>query len=325
MIRFIFRTDVHVADRNPASWKGDYRAEILDSLVQIGQLSQDHQALAVLDGGDFFHVKAASRTSHGLVSDILRIHRDHYKGCISYCVEGNHDIVGNNLETVETQPLGVLYNTPSFKLLREEVFQNDGLQVRVVGFPYSPSRNLREIQAVRKQPGDDYLVAVVHALAGEDPPAHVEEFYGEPVFRYSSLIYEGGPDVFCFGHWHKDQGVVCLEGRYFVNQGAVSRGSLTKDNLTRTPQVALLEFSSGGVTVQTIPLKVSSPEEVYDLERKERQETETLAINQFINQLEQSLTVTSDEDIEEGIRRDIALAPEVRLRALSYLETVRLT
>lgn len=322
-MRFVFRTDVHAADKNPVSWKGDYRSEILSSLRQIGQLAQAHQAVAVLDGGDFFHVKAASRTSYGLVVEILKLHRDYYKDIVTYEVEGNHDIMGNNLETVSSQPLGVLYSTPSFRLLRDEVFQKDDLRVRVVGFPYDPTRTLRDIQAVRKQPGDTYLVAVIHALAGEDPPAHVEEFYGEPVFRYDSLIYEGGPDVVCFGHWHKDQGVTCLEGHYFVNQGAVSRGALSKDNLTRVPQVALLEFSLEGIRVQAIPLEVAAPEEVYDLERKERQETESLVISQFIDQLEQGLAVTADEDIEGTIRSNPSLAPEVQNRAINYLEIAR--
>jgi DNA repair exonuclease SbcCD nuclease subunit len=321
-ISFLFRTDVHVADKNPISWKGDYRSEILDDLVQIGQLADLHQVEAVLDGGDFFHVKTAVRTSHGLVIDVLKIHRDHYKKSV-YGIEGNHDIFGNNLETIDSQPLGVLYNTLAFRNLRNEVFEKDGLRIRVVGFPYSPTRTLREIQAVRKQPGDDYMVAVIHALAGKDPPAHVEEFYGEPVFRYDSLIYEGGPDVFCFGHWHKDQGVVCLEGRHFVNQGAVSRGSLTQDNLSRVPQVALLEFTPEGIGIKTIPLKVAAPEEVYDLERKGRQEKVSLVISQFIDQLQQGLVVDSDQDIEDSIRNIPNVAPDVQARALAYLETAR--
>lgn len=321
-LSFLFRTDVHAADKNPVSWKGDYRSEILDSLVQIGQLAELHQVTAVLDGGDFFHVKTAVRTSHGLIVDILKIHRDYYKQNV-YGIEGNHDIFGNNLETIDSQPLGVLYNTLAFRNLRNEVFEKDGLRVRVVGFPYSPTRTLREIQAVRKQPGDDYMVAVIHALAGKDPPAHVEEFYGEPVFRYDSLIYEGGPDVFLLGHWHKDQGVVCLEGHYFVNQGAVSRGSLTRDNLSRVPQVALLEFNPEGIRVETIPLTVAAAEEVYDLERKERQEKVSLEINQFVDQLQQGLAVDPDQDIEDSIRNIPNVAPDVQARALAYLETAR--
>ena len=320
-ISFLFRTDVHAADKNPVSWKGDYRSEILNSLIQIGQIAKDRQVTAVLDGGDFFHVKVAVRTSHGLIIDILKIHRDFYGDV--YGIEGNHDIVGNNLETIDSQPLGVLYNTQFFKPLRNEVFENNGLRVRVVGFPYSPTRSLKEIQALRKQPGDDYMVAVIHALAGEDPPSHIEEFYGEPVFRYDSLIYEGGPDVLMFGHWHKDQGVVCLEGRHFVNLGAVSRGSLNKDNLGRIPKVALVEFTPEGINIEAIPLKVAAAEEVYDLERKDRQEKTSLVINQFIEQLQLGANLDTDQNIEDTIQSLTDTLPEVRTRALAYLEAAR--
>jgi exonuclease SbcD len=319
-VKFIFRTDVHVADKSPVSWKGDYPAEIFSNLVQIGELAKEHQARAVIDGGDFFHVKASGRTSHGTMVRVADIHRAY--PCPVYSIEGNHDITGNNLDTLEHQPLGVLYATGVFEHLRDFVFEEGGYRVRVVGFPYSPTRSLEEIQAIRKQPGDDYLIAIVHALAGENPPAHVEEFFGEPVFRYSSLIYENGPDVFCFGHWHKDQGVVQLDGRHFVNHGAVSRGALTKENTERKPKVSVIELTMAGITVTEVLLNVLPPEDVFDFERKDRQEKETLVISQFVDQLQEGMQVDPSQDMEANIA---VLAPtvEIRTRALSYLERAR--
>ncbi len=321
-IAFIFRTDVHAADKGPISWKGDYCAEVFESLGQVGDLAQEHDVTAVLDGGDFFHVKAPGRNSHGLIYDTGRLHNERYKGRRVYSIEGNHDLMGNNLDTIENQPLGVLYVTGVFHHLREEVFEVDGLRVRVVGVPYSPSRDLAEIQDLRKQPGDDYMVAVVHALAAEDPPAHVEDFFGEPVFRYSSFIFEGGPDVFCFGHWHRDQGIVELEGRHFVNQGALSRGALTKENTERTPKVSLIEFTKEGIKTTAISLRVAPAEEVFDFDRKERQEKESLVITQFVEQLEADMQIDPTQDVEANVR-SLNFAPEVRERALAYLERAR--
>lgn len=319
-IAFIFRTDVHAADKSPVSWKGNYTAEIFESLRQVGALAVLHKVNGVLDGGDFFHVKTPIRNSHGLIYATGRLHQKY--PCPVYSIEGNHDLMGNNLETIENQPLGVLYVTGVFQHLREQVFESEGLRVRVVGVPYSPSRDLSEIQALRKQPGDDYLVAIVHALAAEDPPAHVEEFFGEPVFRYSSLIFEGGPDVFCFGHWHKDQGIVELEGRHFVNQGALSRGALTKENTERTPKVSLIEFTKEGIKTTAIPLDVAPPEEVYDFDRKDRQEKESIVITQFVEQLEADMQIDHTQDVEVNVR-SLNFAPEVRDRALAYLERAR--
>lgn len=319
-LAFIFRTDVHVADKSPVSWKGDYRAEVLGSLVQIGELAREYKATAVLDGGDFFHVKTAVRNSHGLVYRVVGIHEGY--PCPVYSIEGNHDMTGNNLNTIEEQPLGVLYASRVFNHLRDETFEQDGLRVRVVGIPYSPSRDLREIQEFRKRPGDDCLIAVVHALAAEDPPAEVEDFFGEPVFRYSSMIFEDGPDVFCFGHWHKDQGVVQLDGRFFVNQGAASRGALVRENLERTPKVSLIEVTKAGVKVTELPLKVAPASEVFDIERKERQEKESTIITQFVEQIEADVGADTVSDVGSSIK-SLTCAPEVRDRALMYLEKAR--
>jgi len=195
-IAFIYRTDVHASDKNPASWKGDYLAEIWSSLEEIGQIAKAHKVAAVLDGGDYFHIKTASRNSHSLVIRTTKIHSEY--SCPVYCVEGNHDLFYNNLDSIDQQPLGVLYATKVFQHLREEVFREGALQVRVVGVPYSLTRSLEDLLAIQKQPGDNFLVAVVHSLATEAPPSKVEGFFKEPVFRYGDLVTENGPDVFCF-------------------------------------------------------------------------------------------------------------------------------
>src|SRR5262245_28155861 len=218
-LTFVYRTDVHASEHAPESWRGDYAAEIWSNLEQIGELARSSGARAVLDGGDFFHVKAPTQNSHRLVAKVAALHQAY--PCPVYCIEGNHDIKHNNLETLSDQPLGVLYNARVFQHLRDERFADDDLEVRIVGVPYSPFRTLEDLQGIRKR-GSETLIAIVHALAGENPPATVEEFFGEPVFKYDQLVVDGGPDCWCFGHWHQDQGIVRVRDRWFVNLGAVS-------------------------------------------------------------------------------------------------------
>jgi DNA repair exonuclease SbcCD nuclease subunit len=275
---------------------------------------------AVLDGGDYFHVKAASRNSHGLIYRTMAIHKQY--PCPTYCIEGNHDLAYNNLDSIERQPLGVLYESQTFHHLREEVFRDDGLQVRVVGVPYDPQRTLESLRAIQKQPGDDYLVAIVHALAAESPPSKVEDFFGEPVFRYGDLVTPNGPDAWCFGHWHKDQGIVAIGGKSFVNQGAVSRGALIHENTKRTPQVSLLEFDASGMRCKTLPLVVASAEEVFDFDKKERVESESRSIDKFVERLQEDAQFDPSASIEGNIGQ-LSFAEEVRSMALSYLEKAR--
>jgi DNA repair exonuclease SbcCD nuclease subunit len=319
-MRFIFRTDVHLSDRGPASWKGDYTEEILDCLRQIGRLATKTEAEAVLDGGDYFHLKAPTRNPHWIVEKSAEIHKAY--PCPVYSVVGNHDITHNNLETLEKQPLGVLIKTGVFRYLREQVFEEGNLRVRVVGVSYNPFLTLEELRAIKKKPGDTHLIAVVHALATEKPTGREEELYKEPVFRYADLVSREGPDLYCFGHWHKDQGITKVKNTHFVNQGAVSRGSLSRENLGRTPKVSLLEVSESGIRTQQIPLKVLPSKDAFDLERKQRLDREEQTISQFIEQMKMSVQDSSG-DIDSTLEGMGDFARDVRDMAREYLEKAR--
>lgn len=319
-LSFLYRTDTHVCDRSPVSWKGDYAAEIWGNLAQIGKYAEEFDVHAVLDGGDYFHVKSATRNPHSLVVQSARIHRAY--SCPTFAIPGNHDIAYNNLETIDRQPLGVLFTSGVFFPLEEHVFTDGNLRVRVVGMPYSPFRTLANLKAIKKKPGDTFLVAVVHQLAGEDPPPNVEDFFNEPVFRYSDLVTPDGPDVWCFGHWHKDQGIVDLEGRQFVNMGAVSRGALVRENITRTPKIALIEADPTQIRVTPLPLIVAPAADVFDLDRKERQEKEETNIDQFIGALQANSAFDPSLTIEENLA-SLDFATDVRDTAREYLERAR--
>lgn len=319
-LSFLYRTDVHVADRSPASWKGDYPSEVWSNLEQVGQLAKDREVNAVLDGGDYFHVKSASRNPHSLVYRTAKIHAAY--GCPTFCVEGNHDLQYNNLDTIERQPLGVLYASGVFQHLRDQVFEDGGMRVRVVGVPYSPFRTQDELKAIQKQPGDDFLIVVAHALAGEAPPPMVQDFFNEPVFRYSDLITPDGADVWCFGHWHKDQGIVEIDGKRFVNQGALSRGALINENLTRTPKVAHFDISPAGITITPFKMQVAPAEEVFDIERKERHEREGRDIDQFVQRLQADAQFDPSLSIEANVQ-SLSFAADVKQTVLDYLDRAR--
>jgi DNA repair protein SbcD/Mre11 len=319
-MKFLFRTDVHVADKSPASWKADYAEEIWSSLEQIGGMARKYKVNAVLDGGDYFHVKASTRNSHSLVARSAEIQANY--PCQTYVVPGNHDIAYNNLDSLDgQQPLRVLFASQVFQRLGEMWIQEGDFKTRVVGVPYNPRRSLEDLQAIQK--GDeDRLIAVVHALAAEDPPPEAEDFMGEPIFRYADMVTEGGPDIWLFGHWHKDQGSVQVGGKYFINPGSVSRGALVKENLSRIPQVVLIELTPDEIMVGMVPLQVAPAKDVFDIERKERREKEGEIISQFVDKLRQDVAVDTSADIETSIH-GLDFAADVRDLALEYLERAR--
>lgn len=321
MLNFVFRTDVHLADRGPVSWKGDYLGELWDNLRQVAKIASDTEAVAILDGGDLFHVKAPARNSHFLVNETIKLHKE--SPCPVFSIEGNHDLQNNNLCSLSKQPLGVVFASGVLHPLREEVFSRGGITVRVVGLPFIPDRTLDTFTSIRKKPGDDFLVVIAHALASEEPPASVVDFFGEPVFKYSDLIVPDGPDLLCFGHWHKDQGITEIDGRFFVNPGALSRGSLSFETLSRTPSATLLSFGVTGIKVVSYPLTVAPAEDVFNFEVKQAKEEEAVRIQAFLDDLNSKLSDASLQGVSvKSALQSLQVSQKVRDTALRYLEMV---
>ena len=319
MLNLIFRTDLHVSDQNPVSWKGDYAGEGWSCIQQIGELAVKYRCQAVLDGGDYFHVKASSKNPHHIVARTAQLHRSY--PCPVYSIPGNHDITWNNLDSLDKQPLGVLYAAGVFELLKDVTLKTDGYRVRLVGLPYSPHRKIEDFHVQKGE--EDLLIVVAHVLAGEDPPSKVEEFFGEPVFRYGDMIVGGGADAFLFGHWHRDQGVVKLGRTYFINPGAVSRGTLSSENIDRQPKVILLSAGPNSpLTIKEIPLAVSPSSEVFDLEKKTQKQKEDADIDNFVERIRSDSMFDSSISIEENVD-SLDFAKDVRERALHYLEKAK--
>jgi hypothetical protein len=150
--------------------------------------------------------------------------------------------------------------------------------------------------------------------------------YEGPVhnFRTSTGEYVAGGVLVhnCFGHWHKDQGIVDAQGKQFVNLGAVSRGALVRENIYRTPKIALIEADATRIRVVPLPLIVAPAEEVFDLDRKERQEKEEANIDQFLGVLQANSTFDPARSIEENLA-SLDFASDVRDMARDYLERAR--
>lgn len=319
---FTVRTDCHVHDKAPQSRVDDYLQTCLNSLRQIGEHAERTGAIAVLDNGDFFHAKAATKNSHLMVREVIDLHRESYP-CPVYCNPGNHDFPFNNIEYLDRQPLGVLFAAGIFERMYDHTFNADNgegesLKVRVVGFPYK--REFTEEEFDLDRGDEDVLIVCAHTFAS---PKGGDLFGTERALSYYDLS-EASPDIFVFGHWHIDQGIQTLNGKHFMNLGSMTRGSLVQDNLTRIPrfgQIRIEKTVTGDLIVdlEAVELEVPPASEVFDLERHERLKAETRDIESFIESL-----MLQDEDDSEDLLSEIEgltnFKAEVRTTALSYLQ-----
>lgn len=293
---------------------------MLGKLVEVGEIAKRLNACAVLDGGDFFDIKSPTRNSHSLVRRVIEIHRAY--PCPTFANVGNHDCVYGDYSYLHQQPLGVLFGSGAFAKCfdeyegRFEAFEPKTL-VRVVGVPYhGTAYDLERFRRIQK--GDeDYLVCIAHCLAS---PTGGMLFESEDVIKYADLD-AFAPDVFCFGHWHKDQGISRTEGgKLIVNVGSMTRGSLAQDDLERVPSVVHLRFSPEGCSAEKIALKHTPSGEVFDLAAKDMRDLRENMIEEFVDRFQFILKGGSERSIRDSIRDATNVPPSVKEQALLYVE-----
>jgi DNA repair exonuclease SbcCD nuclease subunit len=321
MVKLIWRTDVHMSDRTPQSRTDTWKDTLAGKLYQVGEIARDVGAEAVIDGGDFFDIKSPSRNSHDLVRLVADIHSKY--PCPVYANVGNHDCVYGDYSYIDQQPLGVLFSTGVFRRLYDEyeaVFGSPGTktrpQVRVVGIPYHGTKyDLDRFKNIKK--GDeDYLMVVAHVLASKKGGTMFEN---EDIIKYADLAGLD-PDVWCFGHWHKDQGVEEIaDGKYVVNVGSLSRGALSMDDMERQPCCIELGFAPSGITITRHDLDILTADKVFDIDGRVRAEARSSMREDFIDSLKETLTSDNHTPLRDVIS-GMDVPDEVKERAALYLE-----
>lgn len=300
--------DVHLADRTPASRKDDYRAETFNELRMIARLAAKENASAVLFTGDIFHEKSAKMNSHSLVREAISVFSSF--PCPAYSIVGNHDISYNRMETLEKQPLGVLFESGALKKLTREQIGD----FEVVGVDFDENTTYETLKP-KKTYADGKLLAVCHVYA--EPVER--DLFGEPVFGYDKMAECSDVDVYVFGHYHHDQGIVKIGEKQFVNIGSLSRGSLNKENLDRDVKIGRISLDkSGAVVCEELKLPVKPAIEIFDVEKKKQIEEKENEIEQFVASLSKANLFESLSSLEDTIK-SMELDTSVKKRVEQYL------
>ena len=140
----ITASDIHISDNGPRSRIDDFKATVLGKISQIRMAANKLNADAVLIAGDLFNLKNPSRNSHALNRELIEEFKQ-IKATI-YMIEGNHDLTANRLDSLDEQPLGVLFADGTLNQLRNKVIEKNGVRVSLVGIPYQDKMDLSTIE-----------------------------------------------------------------------------------------------------------------------------------------------------------------------------------
>jgi Icc-related predicted phosphoesterase len=302
MGEFYLINDIHLSDRAPASCTDTYLDDLFTMLEQVRDAAIEDQASGIILAGDVFHHKTPSRTSHATVMRLIDWARHSVTGGVPvYAVLGNHDLSHDRIASVdETQPLGVVIKSGAVKLL--DGWMDDEYSSPVYGVPWQMTydqANVRDaLQNYREQGRcEPHYLVVTHAPLY--PPGRELKFEFFPAKDWASAMGDDG--TVHYGHVHEDHGIYTVGEVVFSNCGALSRGSLSEHNRTRTPKIAVWNSVTGETDHRTVRAKPA--EQVFHLARADAEKTHALDLSNFLSSVVATrLDVTSVGSVVDHVR-----------------------
>ena len=303
-VNLVMITDVHLAAKPPGRRKSTYQDEILGKLRWCADLTTTIQGIGIC-GGDLFHVKNPKSDSnpHSLVTSVIAALQEFPQGGILGVI-GNHDVTGDNMQTIPLQPIGALIQAGVYASLSSVILEaSNGLRVRVDGFDYENGPSLldfiRETGTLDSEKDWDYRIAVVHAFnqPGKSGMLYDKDF----VLGWDDL--DGlGYDAFFWGHDHIRKGIHQTEaGVYHVQLGSLARAALSKDEVNRPVSAAIISCSKDGLLVTEREVPVLPLELAFHTADVAVAKTDSRAdVVSFLSDLDQhAKAVDSDDPVDQ--------------------------
>lgn len=324
-VHILMFQDLHVADKAPPFRKDDYLGVVEAKLSQLKTIVEKLGVQAVINAGDTFHRKKPGENSHLLVQNVIKWFKD--IPCPLYGVVGNHDITRDDLESLKKQPLGTVIEAGAMQRLEGVTVKLpglDGFEVWLNGLDFRRDisevrlylESLSKIPKKTEEGNPIVLVTTLHqyACAGEEGKVFDEAAIGYDEFdRYR-------PDVYVLGHDHRNLGCGKTKGgKALLRPGALTRGSISYEDITRKPSCGWLKITKDDVVVKTVVLKYREAKEVFDFALKVQKSAAEATQNMFVEELEK---VTQEEgvDVFTWLRKK-EVSPKVKQKVLELLES----
>lgn len=192
-------------------------------------------------------------------------------------VAGNHELFGNNIKTLPKTMLGFMEKLGLMHFATKEkpyfFYTEDGAKVAITGTHYHLDIDTPEHldDYIVEEKLGDYHIHIVHGYLTDKSKG--------TMFNHTLIdhIKHTKADLTISGHDHIGFPLTEVDGKLFVNTGAIPRMSNDLKEIKRSPQVMLLDITkANGIKVQMIPLKSAQKGEIVLNRRKiiERKKSE---------------------------------------------------
>ncbi len=283
-MKLLYLTDTHVRGTSPKSRKDDFLATVKTKLEEVSKIVHRENVDYILHGGDFFD---RPDVSISVINEIAPILKSFSKPL--YIISGNHDIYGHNPKTLYRSMLGLLDGLNIIEIINDEskLLTKDGVTVQLSGSPYIYGLDRKEHRdkyiLKDRDPKANYAIHLVHGFLMD------KKFIEQVPHTLITDILDTKADLTISGHYHYGFPMQTIDGKTFVNPGALVRISNSKIELKRRPKVLLIEATKDALNVREIYLNSARPgEEVLDRTEIEQHRFKQQEIHAFKEIVERS-------------------------------------
>ncbi len=249
-MRLLYFTDTHIRGTNPKNRKDDFPQTLENKLNEIVDIIKGNRIDYVIHGGDLFDrpdisISVVSRFSKILKSIMVPL----------YIISGNHDIFGHNPLTVNRTILGLLNELDFLTIINEDqkiILEEGYKRIQLTGKPYSYDidTDLERSGYILKEKAEDVDIAIhiVHGMLLDKP------FVKGIPFTLLEDIKNTKADITLSGHYHSGFNTVEIDGKYFINPGALVRITNSLREIDRSPQIVIIDIEES-INLEYIKLK----------------------------------------------------------------------
>ena len=254
--KVMFVGDIHLMDKQPKNRLDDYSLAIRTKLIECLTIAEERQLDAVVLLGDLFEVYEVGPLLRNQTLDILKgVPNGNipWSFPIYVCV-GNHDL--DSSSNLEKTALGTL-------IAAGYLVKTDYEPYLGISFAhYSPTldRDIKQGYLTTSSA----IIWVCHASIS----TKLDRF-GEYAYLFEDTPLHPNTNLVISGHIHHEMKQTRSDGKRFINPGAISRYSASRDNLEKDIEILILDYTLDGEILgeEYLKLKSAKPSsEVFKIE-----------------------------------------------------------
>jgi len=250
--KIMFIGDIHWRWENPINRKDDYRQELKSLVIESLLMAEEIKCDGVIFLGDIFDREEPSGSVRNEVLNLFNKKPDGNPWSFDkYVVVGNHDISGQNPDTIYRTALGTLIDSGIVKC---ETF--------IEKYSIFCGHYINKIEE-QDWSSNDALIYAMHANILENP-----FFEGNYVLINDFQTHENTKLVIS-GHYHPGNSPIIREDDVvFANPGSLCRISAIQANIERQIQIAVVDVDKDQISIEYKPLQsAKNSEDIFDLNK----------------------------------------------------------